>query len=392
MKAVQLSFSLLVGLLASLHVEGFSPLGQRQVRPSFCSSATTTVPATARQATTTVLQQSSSDDSEKGPGIWSQTLRRIMGGIAGVGAVETAFLTYEKFTNSFSLCGVDGDCNAVLTGPYSHLPFVEAVPLSAVGFLAYCLAAYLALEPLSDENAEDGDNRVALTALTTAMGTFSVGLMILLFGVLQTTCPYCILSATCSSLLALVANVGGCLPASEECEGNGSPITGSFLASTLGLILLFVSGGGLDGTSASTMASSISSSPSASTTFLAKADSKEQPGQLFSPPAITTESSKRALELADSLQALNAKMYGAYWCSHCYDQKEALGKQAFGKIQYVECSKDGVNSQNKLCKSKQVPGYPTWEIQGELYPGEQELDELEDLVKTIRATMLPTGV
>ena len=87
-------------------------------------------------------------------------------------------------------------------------------------------------------------------------------------------------------------------------------------------------------------------------------------------------------------------MYGAYWCSHCFDQKEAFGKQVFShnnenpskfNIEYVECSKDGENSQTKLCKSKEVPGYPTWEIQGKLYPGEQELDELEDLVKTIMA-------
>ena len=74
-------------------------------------------------------------------------------------------------------------------------------------------------------------------------------------------------------------------------------------------------------------------------------------------------------------------MYGAYWCSHCFDQKEALGKEAFRKITYVECSKDGYNSQTKLCKEKEVPGYPTWEINGKLYPGQQELDELEELIK-----------
>ena len=89
---------------------------------------------------------------------------------------------------------------------------------------------------------------------------------------------------------------------------------------------------------------------------------------------------------------MDAKMYGAYWCSHCFDQKEVFGKQVFNKdesskfnIEYVECAKDGSNSQTKLCKSKEVPGYPTWEIKGKLYPGEQELDELEDLVKSIMA-------
>jgi hypothetical protein len=27
----------------------------------------------------------------------------------------------------------------------------------------------------------------------------------------------------------------------------------------------------------------------------------------------------------------------------------------------------------------QVPGYPTWEIKGELYPGEKTLEQLEEL-------------
>ena len=90
------------------------------------------------------------------------------------------------------------------------------------------------------------------------------------------------------------------------------------------------------------------------------------------------------MALAKQMQSLNAKMYGAHWCSHCYDQKQALGKEAFETyIKYIECSKDGVNSQSKLCKIMDVPGYPTWEIEGKLYPGQLELDELEELVDGI---------
>lgn len=116
---------------------------------------------------------------------------------------------------------------------------------------------------------------------------------------------------------------------------------------------------------------------------------------LYAPPEITTESSERALSVAKSLQQLDAKMYGAHWCSHCYDQKQTLGKQVFSKsgdkqplVEYVECSKDGINSQSKLCKAKEIPGYPTWEIQGKQYPGEQSLDELEDLIKDIRSNKI----
>mmetsp|Transcript_26730 Transcript_26730/g.73529 ORF Transcript_26730/g.73529 Transcript_26730/m.73529 type:complete len:100 (-) Transcript_26730:99-398(-) len=92
-------------------------------------------------------------------------------------------------------------------------------------------------------------------------------------------------------------------------------------------------------------------------------------------------------------------MYGAHWCSHCYDQKEILGKQVFasereggfGFVQYVECSRDGVDSKSGVCKEKEIPGYPTWEIKGKLYPGQQELDELEELVKGIKGEAAATA-
>ena len=64
-------------------------------------------------------------------------------------------------------------------------------------------------------------------------------------------------------------------------------------------------------------------------------------------------------------------MYGAFWCSHCYDQKQTLGAEAMRSIPYIECAKDGANSQRKLCQEKEIPGYPTWEINGKLHPGEQ---------------------
>ena len=321
--------------------------------------------------------------------VWLPRLRQVMGGIATLGATETAYLTYQKLLGDGTttvFCGVDGggDCNQVLTGPYSNLPFTD-VPLAAVGFVAYATVACLALYPLlfgsgkDDNEIDDTNNRVALTALTTAMGTFSIFLMSLLFGVLQTTCPYCVFSAICSIVLAKLAWIGGCLP--EGSKMGAKAAGSSFLATTLASLALFfvnddIGAWNFGGSSAAT----------ATTTLLASSSTN-----LYSPPPITTESSKRAMKLANDLQALDAKMYGAYWCSHCYDQKEVFGKQAFSKISYVECSKDGVNSQTKLCKANEVPGYPTWQIQGKLYPGQQELDELEELVKTIQSPSSSLG-
>lgn len=34
-------------------------------------------------------------------------------------------------------------------------------------------------------------------------------------------------------------------------------------------------------------------------------------------------------------------MYGAFWCSHCYDQKQMFGKEAMAEFPYVECYPEG---------------------------------------------------
>ena len=73
---------------------------------------------------------------------------------------------------------------------------------------------------------------------------------------------------------------------------------------------------------------------------------------------------------AQCLTDKGAKMYGTEWCSHCKSQKEMFGN-SFQHINYIDCDK-----QSYLCQSAGVQGYPTWEIDGELYPGEQSFEEL----------------
>jgi glutaredoxin len=101
------------------------------------------------------------------------------------------------------------------------------------------------------------------------------------------------------------------------------------------------------------------------------------------PPRITTKSSASALTLATDLKSLNSRMYGAFWCSHCYDQKQAFGYDAMRSIPYVECDSEGYNNERDVCKAREVQGYPTWEIGGKLFPGERSLDELREIVNDV---------
>lgn len=97
----------------------------------------------------------------------------------------------------------------------------------------------------------------------------------------------------------------------------------------------------------------------------------------YLPPVVTKASSAQALALGEHLKKVGATMYGAFWCSHCYGQKQILGREAADKfLTYVECDRKGAYNQRDFCKEKKVPGFPTWEINGELFPGEKSIEEL----------------
>lgn len=82
--------------------------------------------------------------------------------------------------------------------------------------------------------------------------------------------------------------------------------------------------------------------------------------------------------LAKCLTASGAKMYGAYWCPHCQDQKTEFGT-AVEYLPYVECDVKGPNAQVQACNDAGITGYPTWIINGKKYQGAQSLDKLKEL-------------
>jgi len=83
-------------------------------------------------------------------------------------------------------------------------------------------------------------------------------------------------------------------------------------------------------------------------------------------------------QLAQCLTDKGAKMYGAYWCSHCLSQKKMFG-QSFSKINYIECSLPDGKTQTQECQEAGIKGYPTWEFgDGSRLEGEVSLDKLTE--------------
>ena len=57
------------------------------------------------------------------------------------------------------------------------------------------------------------------------------------------------------------------------------------------------------------------------------------------------------------------KMFGAYWCPHCENQKKMLGT-SFQYVNYIECSLPNRAGQTEICKQEGIQSYPTWEFKG----------------------------
>ena len=281
---------------------------------------------------------------------WS---RRLVTGIASVGALGTAYLTVVKWTGG-SACPTEG-CDRVFSSPYAT---VFGQPLTLFGFLAYVTMLLLAATPLLVNRDRNKELRQTLErrtwplmfGLACVMVAFSGYLMTVLALELKEFCPYCISSATFALSMFLIILFGRRWEDFGQLAFTGIIVAVVTLTGTLAIYGPVRSGG----------------------------VQAAVPGET-GPPIMTT-SGPAQIALANHLKAVDAVMYGAWWCPHCHDQKAVFGAEAAAVIPYVECAEDGKNSQTKLCRSEsQVTGFPTWKINGEFYPGAQSLDRLAEL-------------
>lgn len=273
--------------------------------------------------------------------------------------------TINKLAKTTAVCPTNG-CERVLDSPYAT---VFGLPLSLFGLLAYLAIAAFALSPLLINTDKNRPLRSSLEKTTwwllfvgaTAMTVFSGYLMYIMvsqfiskFGA-GGICYYCIASAVFALSLLVVTLLG------RDWDDVGQLLfTGAIVAmiTLVGTIAIYA--------------------PVSNTTANSTASGNTV-------PPVTTTSSAAEIGLAKHLKQVGAKMYGAYWCPHCHDQKQLFGKEAAQIFTYVECATDGQNSQTALCqdiaskaqaKTGQPFGFPTWEINGQFYSGTQSLTDL----------------
>lgn len=295
-----------------------------------------------------------------------------IGAIAGMGALLTAYLTFMKLTGravAGCAAGVGaGSCSDVLNSSYAE---VLGLPLPLFGCLAYTGMAICALVPLAvdperhrpwRQRLEDSSWWILLIG-SAAMATLSGYLMYVLVTELQAICPYCIASAIFSVSLLVLALLG------REWDDFGQ-------VAFTGVVVVVVTAVGVLGIFADARVPAAVAATAGERLPISPPTTTPRPGYGWE---ITTTSGPAEIALAEHLRRGGAKKYGAYWCPHCYEQKQLFGARAFARIPYIECSRDAEGSQTQLCQETGVRSYPTWEIGGQLYSGTQTLERLAEL-------------
>ncbi len=83
---------------------------------------------------------------------------------------------------------------------------------------------------------------------------------------------------------------------------------------------------------------------------------------------------------ARCLTERGVRMYGAWWCPHCVEQKEEFGA-SFEYAPYVECGiKGNAHGEAQDCKDEKIEHFPTWQFPptGERVERVFTLQELSD--------------
>ena len=284
---------------------------------------------------------------------WPKILIAIL---STIGIADTGSITLKNWGlfNSLSCPGVNKGCEAVLNSPWGTLINNGQIniPLSFAGLITYSTILFivliLSLKIISPKQRIYKNFWWLLYLISCGSSVFSILLITIMVIKIKSFCFFCLLSAILSFSIFILTIIGARFDSRETMFYRGLIVAFTVLI------------GGLVWSNQ-----------------VDPARAKEinlSNGRVS--PEITTVSSKEKVNFAEFLTDNNIVMYSAYWCPHCHDQKQLFGKKAVEKLIIIECAKDGKNNKYKLCQEKGIEGFPSWEINNEIYSGTMSLNEL----------------
>lgn len=299
--------------------------------------------------------------------------------VAGLGALDTAYLTYAKISQVPLACPSSGSCTEVLNSSFAS---IGPVPLSALGLLAY-----LTVVALNSSSQGSKELKELLWWLCFTMALTSLGLTAILIFVLRAPCLYCAASSFITAMLIVLVETKrardtaeleaqvaarNAVPVSDEetAASKDSEEDSEHSAEPRRAVL------GLSGVLAlgSLRAGTLPSREFASAWAYFTLVEQYKPNH----PPVRSSSSKEEMALARHLKKIGAACYTAWWCPHCQEQRESFGREAVEVAPFVECSSKN-RRQLPICREQEIENYPTWIINGEKYLGGRDLSELVEL-------------
>ncbi len=118
--------------------------------------------------------------------------------LAGLGLVDALYLSVQHYTGEVPPCTLTGGCEKVTTSEYSK---IFGIPVAYMGALYYLglLAVLIFFVDLKRRELF-----LFATGIVSFGFIFSIYLTYLQFFVINALCPYCLLSALTSSILAVL--------------------------------------------------------------------------------------------------------------------------------------------------------------------------------------------
>lgn len=245
--------------------------------------------------------------------------------LAGAGIVLSAYLTWTRAAHAPVYCPLGAGCEVVQSSRYAA---VFGIPVALLGLLFYAYLLVLAAGRLDPARR----TTLALPAAFAGVGASAVFTSVQQ-AIIHATCSLCLVSSALTLAILVVLLVRP----RRRLSALGWTLSAlSFAAAALFLVAGYAS-----------------SAP-------------PPPEQAY------------AEGLARHLTATGVKLYGAYWCPHCTDQKAMFGKAA-ASLPYIECDPRSPAGKPAVCVAAKIRAFPTWDIAGGRHEGVLSLAELASL-------------
>jgi uncharacterized membrane protein len=131
------------------------------------------------------------------------TIRKTAIGLAIIGLLDSAYLTWIKYAHQEAICAGIGDCELVNSSAYSEL---GGLPIALYGAAAYLVL--LVLYIFENKSGFFEDNSVTLVFGITFIGLLYSGFLTYVeIAILHAICPYCVVSAIVIVILFILSAI-----------------------------------------------------------------------------------------------------------------------------------------------------------------------------------------